>query len=138
MPDSTTLEAVTAQLALRLRGRTEAAGTAGEYIIVMTKRPGWRYVNVSCLNKTPCSSALQRIAHALLLPTKHRWHVTSEPIHGGKRIYIATYSTTTPIEWSVDEQLIALAPIEEVDALHPPPPPEPTPDDTQEMDTVSV
>ena len=138
MPDSTTLEAVTAQLALRLRERTEAAGSAGDYIIVMTKRPGWRYVNVSCLGRTPTSSTLQRIAHTLLLPHNNRWTVTSEPIHGGKRIYIAAYSTQTPIEWSVDEQRIPLVPIQELDPTNPPLPTEPGPEDTQEMAAVSV
>ncbi|MFN8467313.1 MAG: hypothetical protein U0X20_17275 [Caldilineaceae bacterium] len=138
MPDSTTLEAVTAQLALRLRERTEVAGSAENYIIVMTKRPNWRYVNVSCLGKTPTSTALQRIAHTLLLPTNHRWTVSSEPVQNNKRIYIATYSTQTPIEWSVDEQRISLTPIQELDPTNPPPPPDPGVDDTQEMATVGV
>lgn len=138
MPDSTTLEAVTAQLALRLRERTEAAGTAEGYIIVMTKRPGWRYVNVSALGKTPTGRTLQRIAHTLLLPHNNRWNVTSDSIRGGKRIYTATYSTTTLIEWSIDEQRIALAPIQELDPTNPPPPPDPTADDTQEIAAVGV
>ena len=82
--------------------------------------------------------ALQRIAHTLLLPHNNRWNVTSDPIRGDKRIYIATYSTTTPIEWSIDEQRIALAPIQELDPTNPPPPPDPTADDTQEIAAVGV
>lgn len=130
MPDSTTLEEVTAQIALRLRNQPEATAAAEGYILSMQIRGSYRYIYVSSLTTPPTPEILSRIGHVLLLPYHSLWTHSRTPMHGGdKALYTACHATKTYIEWAIDEQKVAVAPIEAAD-------PPPGPGDTQEVDVV--